>query len=307
MNYGKIWLGIFPFLVACGGNPQAQTSVSSSQKTLTFPLPEVPVMLRQVEDRLNYVVEHYWDRFDFCDTAYIHAPEVTEQALVNYIDLLGRVALERADSSLTHVVRRAMQEPAMDKYLTETFRRYLMDPNSPLRNDELYEPVARLLAARTSDIAVSSRAGHDLRLIRINRRGTRATDFTYTLSDGTRQRLHRLSAERLILLFYDPDCENCANTLEAMKASSLLADRLARNKVKVLAVYADEDTELWKKAQSSLPDTWLNAYDKERRIIREGLYDLQALPSLYLLDADKTVLLKDAAWERVERYLSEHD
>lgn len=305
MHARFILLAIFPFLMACGGKPQAQTPVAPPQKTLTFTLPEVPVMLQQVEDRLNYVVEHYWDHFDFRDTAYINVPEVTEQALVNYIDLLARVTPERADSSLTQVVRRSMQEPKMEKYLTETFRRYLMDPNSPLRNDELYEPVARLLAERTSDIAVSSKAEHDLRLIRINRRGTKAADFTFTRYDGGQQRLHRLSADRLILLFYDPDCENCAQTLESMKTSSVLADCLAQQKVKLLAVYADEELERWKQYHPSLPATWLNAYDKEHRIMQEGLYDLQALPSLYLLDADKNVLLKDASWEQVEQYLKE--
>lgn len=40
-------------------------------------------------------------------------------------------------------------------------------------------------------------------------------------------------------------------------------------------------------------------------IDREQLYDLQAIPSLYLLIQDKTVLLKDAAYEQIEQRLNE--
>jgi hypothetical protein len=34
------------------------------------------------------------------------------------------------------------------------------------------------------------------------------------------------------------------------------------------------------------------------------LYDLKAMPTLYLLDKDKKVLLKDAPVEQVEQYLA---
>ena len=33
-----------------------------------------------------------------------------------------------------------------------------------------------------------------------------------------------------------------------------------------------------------------------------ALYDLKAMPSLYLLDGKKTVLLKDAAFEEIRRF-----
>lgn len=38
-------------------------------------------------------------------------------------------------------------------------------------------------------------------------------------------------------------------------------------------------------------------------IDQKNLYDLKAIPTLYLLDKDKTVLLKDATAEEIEEYL----
>ena len=41
-------------------------------------------------------------------------------------------------------------------------------------------------------------------------------------------------------------------------------------------------------------------------IDQKSLYDLKAIPTLYLLDKDKTVLLKDATAEEIEEYLQKN-
>jgi len=58
----------------------------------------------------------------------------------------------------------------------------------------------------------------------------------------------------------------------------------------------------WK--NSELPDSWIKAYDKETIIQDKQLYDLKAIPTIYLLDGDKTVLLRDPAFEQFEKYLN---
>ena len=42
-----------------------------------------------------------------------------------------------------------------------------------------------------------------------------------------------------------------------------------------------------------MPDNWINSYDKSMKMKNDELYDLRAIPTLYLLDQDKVVLLKD--------------
>jgi len=50
----------------------------------------------------------------------------------------------------------------------------------------------------------------------------------------------------------------------------------------------------------ALAKEWTNGYDKELVIKNKNLYDLRAIPTLYLLDKNKTVLLKDATLQKVE-------
>jgi hypothetical protein len=48
----------------------------------------------------------------------------------------------------------------------------------------------------------------------------------------------------------------------------------------------------------------IDGYDEGQRLTREQVYDLKAIPALYLLDAEKRVILKDASFEQVEERLS---
>lgn len=294
---------LLALLAACKGTKQNTASANDDKKPLSFSLPEVPVMLQSPEDRLDFVVLHYWDNFDFQDTAYIHAPDVTEQALVNYLDLLARVPAALSDSCLTATMEAASQEEKMLKYFSGTFRRYLFDPNSPLRNEELYEPVGRFLAVSAlTDEVGRSRAQHDLKLIGMNRVGAVAADFTYTLPSGEQRRMHSIRSPYTLLLFYNPDCHGCAEVLEAMKTSPVLNAPGLMKQVKILAFYPDEDREAWADHRDQMPATWINCYDRNLTVLSKELYDLKAMPALYLLDKDKKVLLKDVSLQDVEHY-----
>ena len=75
--------------------------------------------------------------------------------------------------------------------------------------------------------------------------------------------------------------------------------------VRILAFYPDEEHEVWENHQDMIPSKWINGYDKELTVLNRELYDLKAMPTLYLLDKDKKVLLKDAPVEQVEQYLAQ--
>ena len=295
-------------LASCGGKKQENGNADKAgeKKTLAFTLPEVPVMLQSAEDRLHFVVNHYWDKFEFKDTAYIHVPDVTEQAMANYIDLLTRVPQAMADSCVTRTLQSASAEPKMLDYFVETLRKYLFDPNSPMRNEELFEPVCRFVTAYASaDEAAQSRARYDLKLINMNRVGGVAADFVYTLASGAQRRVHDLRSPYTLLLFYNPDCHGCAEVLAHMKSSPVLTDEEIMKQVRILAFYPDEEHEVWENHQDMIPSKWINGYDKELTVLNRELYDLKAMPTLYLLDKDKKVLLKDAPVEQVEQYLAQ--
>jgi len=128
-----------------------------------------------------------------------------------------------------------------------------------------------------------------------NRVGEKATDFVYTTASGRQGRLFDLRSEWTILFFNNPGCHACAQIMADFSASPDIARLLADGSLKVLSVYPDEDLKAWKEYYSHYPRQWTNAFDKAQVIRSQQLYDLKAIPSIYLLDRDKKVVVKDAS------------
>ena len=183
----------------------------------------------------------------------------------------------------------------MLEYFAMLAERVLADPNSPLRNDELRIPVLEtLVASPFLDEYEKIAPAYDLHLAGQNRIGRRANDFRYTLASGASGRLYWLDAEYVLLFINNPGCPMCKQIREAICDSPMLTEMIERGRLKVLAVYPDEDLTEWEAYRSRIPDTWINAYDRGCAIRERELYDLKAIPALYLLDRDKRVLVKDS-------------
>ena len=275
-----------------------------------FTLPRIPSVITTSRARASYLVLHYWEHFNFRDTALISRPEITEQAFVNFLDVLPEVPLQEAEKGITALMDSAASDSAMYVHFTNLASKYLYEPNSPFRNEEYYIPVLRhIIALPRMEEPDKSRPRFLLDMALKNRPGEVAADFVYTRTNGSRGRLRRISADYTLLFFNSPDCEDCRRVKGYMAASEYLAGMTGegsarRPRLVILAVYPDEDVELWRAA--SYPPCMLNVHDASQAISRQRLYDLKAIPCLYLLDADKRVLLKDATVEQVELYLKEH-
>jgi len=68
---------------------------------------------------------------------------------------------------------------------------------------------------------------------------------------------------------------------------------IQRKDLVILTIYPDQDLEAWQNYLPQLPAQWINAYNPGAQVKDNHLYDLKAIPTLYLLDANKTVLVKD--------------
>ena len=294
-------------LTACKSGPAASQEQNGKQDTVkVFNLPDIPVVLNTVSQRADYMVKHYWDRFDFTDTTYVSQIDVAEQAWVDYCDLLEHVPLSDAQTAIKETIGRAGKNKKMLDFFAELADKYLYDPNSPMRNEELYIPVLEALTAspmlnETEKIRPQAR----LELAQKNRLGTKALNFTYTLDSGAKGTLYQFPAEYTLLFINNPGCHACSEMIEGLKSSPVINGFIADKKLKVLSLYPDEELDEWKKHRSDIAKEWTNGYDKELVIKNKNLYDLRAIPTLYLLDKNKIVLLKDATLQKVEQYLAE--
>lgn len=137
-----------------------------------------------------------------------------------------------------------------------------------------------------------------------NRPGTKAADFAYVSRDGKTTTLYRTRAARLVLFFFDPTCRHCLDIMDSMSLDTTLRHMSENGKLSILAVYADGDPDLWKKACGMIPCDWQAGFECGE-INGRDLYIFTEMPAVYLLDRRKRVVLKDASIEEIVSALTE--
>lgn len=281
----------------------SQQAIKDSVQQPQFPFPAIPELLTSPDERRDYLLTHYWEQFDFADTTLVNNRDVTEQGFVNFIALLneGGVTKRLARESLENWCGGFMTEAHARKVLMRMADDYLYNPNSPFYNEALYRLyLEALLKKLPADDVRRSTFDFRLKLLKRNNVGQKATDFVYYLPNGERRTLADTSVknDRLLLVFYDPECESCHAVLGQMAADGRLAAAVRNGRLSVLAVYTEGNEAAWRKSLPDMPEGWMVGSDREA--VKNGaLYDLKAMPSLYLLDGKKRVLLKDAPFESI--------
>lgn len=294
-------------MIACSSNPSAHKDNETKALKVVekeFKMVEVPIIYTTPESRAGFVALHYWDNFDFKDTAYVHLPEITEQAWVDYLQVLSLVPQEVSSESIRHLIQQAEQDSIVFAYFRSLSDKYLYDPNSPLRDEELYISALEALLNSSMNHAEKSTLSYRLSMAKKNRVGDRAADFIYTLENGIQSHLHVVAADYTLLFFNNPGCKACAEVIHALKSSPVLNSLIENGRLVVLSLYPDEDLKEWREHLSDMSAKWINGYDKNLVIKNKELYDLRAIPTLYLLDKKKTVLLKDAPFDKIEQYFN---
>ena len=302
---------VVPVMFACTGKKPVNNSGGAGEtvtvmKNRKFALPAVPVMITDSVGRINYLIAHYWENFDFNDTTLIHEPDITEQGLVDHLNLFRLTSNEHAANSVIAVLKKAEAEKTgrMYSYFLETLKEYLYLPNSVVRNEEVYILVTKyIIDNKKSSLVEIENAKYLLNLMMKNRVGEIAADFKYTLSSGEQGSLHKLKSPYTLLFFYDPDCSGCAHSINYMKSAPAILNGIKHGNLKILAFYPDNDIEMWRKHLTDIPTEWINSYDKERTVKDRDMYDLKGMPAIYLLDEDKRIILKGVMIPDVMEFL----
>lgn len=309
MKFNSYSLLMLLWICAACSNSKANNAsdaVETPTDTISiFILPSIPAMLNTPELRAEYLVLHYWENTNFADTNYVHHPEITEQAWANFIDLLRLVPEKTADTAIKEMFAQAEKEKVCYLYLAGLADKYLYDPNSPLRNEELYiSALDALIASPILDDTEKIRPQARRELAQKNRVGTKAIDFTYTLASGKKSTLYSLKVPYTLLFINNPGCHACEATIEELANAPAINRAISRKQLQILSIYPDEDLDEWKRHLADIPSGWINSYDAKLVITENNLYDLKAIPTLYLLDKDKKVLLKDALTIQIEEYIA---
>lgn len=296
-------------LIGLVGHLFISSDLMAQSATNGFTLPAIPDTLQTVESRSSYLVAHYWDRFSFADSLqFMNQPEMVEQAVVDYVDLFRLVPAAEAENSLSALMDQASVTLNGFLFFYNTLEKYLYDATSPMRNEALFIPVLqKMMASNKLSDDDKLRPAMLLKSVSKNKVGSTAADFSYTKPDGSQHRLSELQTPLILLLFFDPECDDCHQVIMRLEKTDVLNQLTADRQLTVLAVYPGENKRLWQTMAQHMLPTWEIGMDESQTIYNKELYDILGFPSMYLLDQQKTVILKDASLTALEEYFGANE
>ena len=302
--------------VGCSGNRKAEQF-----KALPFPDAVPPAMMESAADRTEYMLIHWWDGItdlsrDYpCDSSFVSgvSREAVEQKFSNWVNILDRVDMRIVEKSVARLCDRieACEKSDTASNVFETFSdlvtKYMYDPNSPLRNEDYYAFFASRMSS--SDLVapeLQQKYAREVRLADLNKVGTKAADFRFLDKHGKAYTLYGIEADNILLFFSNPGCSMCKDIMDVLNEEPVMSGLIAEGRLAVLNIYIDEDLEAWRSYMPIYPENWYNGFDPDLAIREHMLYNVRAIPSLYILDKDKKVIMKDAPEQRVFEWLNRH-
>ena len=143
--------GLVLTALSCG----PKKSKAPALVTRPFPAVEIPALLTEAEERTEYALLHYWDKFfaasypsDSLHLNGVALADMKEQMGV-FSTALRQVPPAVAEQAMVRLFEGLEASPsgaALLQEMARLVRDFLYDPTSPLRNEECYLPFVSRLA-----------------------------------------------------------------------------------------------------------------------------------------------------------------
>lgn len=257
----------------------------------------------------KYMASHFWDNVDFTDSILINSKFISQKYLIDFICLLNEISYseESIQKGISAFCRKVSEKKIKCNNLINNMEEYLYNGNSPLYNEHLFRIYLEETIKLTdkNDLLLSSyKFKHEL--ISRNNVGTKASDFRLKLPNKKTSSLYttKINSQYLLLIFYDPECHSCHKTMLEMFSDKILNMAIETNNITVMAVYTNGNDKIWEENIKEFPSSWIVCNDQSY-ITDNALYDLKAMPTIYLLDSNKYVILKDASYSEVQKKIRE--
>lgn len=276
----KLWIAIILFLVY----PCSLVSLFAQ----AYAYPNIPDSIASESQRVYYFSQHFWDNADLADSTLLSEPKI----VLDYLYLIQQLPNNDKAECIKSTIDKMLRHTYNYKLLLFWLERYLHNPHSPFFSDETFILVIDAIL----DVPISEGDKNALlyakEVLLKNHIGAVAENFDFIGRDGLKMSLYEIEAPLLLLVFNSPDCSACHNLEKEISENDSIQQFVKEERLKILAISPMTDRDNW--ISHTYPSNWICGFDEEMTIIKEHLYEIGRFPSIYLLDKDKRVIIKEA-------------
>ncbi len=251
----------------------------------------------------NEELKRYWDDVDFSDTTLV-ASETMSEKLVNYFFSFTDGDEQRFDSlsiaGLSIVLDKAKVNMRMYEFILE----FALNGYSKMGRDQVTDYLLNYPQLAEGEVDMNE----GLRLDSITepyqkvKVGAKAPDYSGVTIDGDAYCLYCSEAKHIIIVFWSTDCEYCHDFLVQIRKNLDLKSDFEL----VTFALADNEDEV-KQAVKKMRLPGYHFYDALRWEAKVFLdYHITSTPTVFLLDADKTIICKPYDWKDLKDWLKQN-
>ena len=270
----------------------AQGQLADQQPGTLFAYPLAPDTCSSLEERCNYIINHFWENYDISRPVADEA--AFERTFRDYVDFFKYAHRNVAIASVRDLVNKAQSNTSTLQKLGEVAERVLYGPEAEFWSDEVYVPFAMALAS-DKRLPKELREHYGRQLARINavQLGS-VLDFEYTGLDGERHRVSDLEAKTLVILFVDEGVDSSIGRVR-MSSDVSLNSLIDAGELTLVCLSLNAYSADWARVAAGYGANWVVGCGAD---LASSL-DLRILPCCYVLDSDHVVLNKTQSVEGV--------
>ena len=245
----------------------------------------------------------YLNNIDF-SIDYIENIPVVYEKVNHYFNQL----VSKDTSALKNAINYLLVEKQPNDTFKEQLELYLFHYLFTRKRDMIFEHAYYYLAANYIKNSTSSwvtekvriQVKNDLQFGSRTKFGIIPPKISMPDVNGKLQFLHKVKADYTIIYFYDYDCHTCEQVTPKLR--KLYYSNKKKN-LKVFAVCLGETSDKWKEyVVKNKLNEWVNVFDFSTHKVTPLVYSLKYTPTLFLLDKDKRIILKNVSLKEYESF-----
>ncbi len=291
-NFRQIILSILiSSVIAIPAYSAAQDETSTAVTPITieplFEYPVAPEDLTNLSDKSNYLIEHFWDSFDFKSEKAVDQNALNDAFRVYSVPMQWATK-ENVIKSTDKILAACAKNPTLLFQFTKAAEEVLYGPRAKMWIDEIYLKYLNALV-KNKKISDSRKLRYERQLNQLTSSATDALapKFSFTDTAGN-DRTYSPNGVVTVIEFGNPECDDCRHTKLKMDTDVSFSSIVEKGLISVLFIVPDADDD-WKEKIGELPKGWIGGASEDV----SDIYDIRLTPTLYVIGKNGKIIAKN--------------
>lgn len=251
-----------------------------------FEYPSAPEDLEGLQERSDYLMDHFWDKMDFKKKQAVDQNALND-AFYTYSTPMRFADASKVDASIAKLLSNISKNPVLSLQFAKAAEETLYGPRADYWNDEIYlRFVDNVLSNKGIKPERKKRFEDIKRRLTNSKVGALPAEFDYMTAEGKISHYHP-NGVITIIEFGSPENSDSRLSKLKMETNVAFSSLVEKGKINVLFIIT-EPKEGWQQELKSYPSNWYTGASAQAA----ELFDLRTIPSIYVIDREGKIAVK---------------